>query len=71
MACGRVIEVQVNTMWRSRPSMGETDAVVFVGRREGERMKDERGAIGWLVIGILAGAALVVFGIIKFLIPGD
>ncbi len=33
----------------------------------------EEGAvpIAWLVIGILIGAALVVFGIIKFLIPGE
>ena len=31
----------------------------------------EDGAIGWLVVGILIGIALVVFGIIKFLIPGD
>ena len=30
----------------------------------------EEGAVGWLVIGILIGVALVVFGIIKFLIPG-
>ena len=33
--------------------------------------RDERGAIGWLVVGILLGIALVVFGIIKFLIPGE
>ena len=31
----------------------------------------EEGAVGWLVIGILVGVALVVFGIIKFLIPGE
>ena len=31
----------------------------------------EEGAIGWLVIGILVGVGLVVFGIIKFLIPGE
>ncbi len=34
--------------------------------------RDEDGlAIGWLVLGILVGAALVVFAIIKFLIPGE
>ncbi|HYH28177.1 MAG TPA: hypothetical protein VEA19_05325 [Actinomycetota bacterium] len=32
---------------------------------------DERGAAGWLIVGILIGIGLVVFGIIKFLIPGD
>ena len=42
-----------------------------MSRRGEERMNDERGAIGWLVIGIIVGALLVVFGIIKFLIPGD
>ena len=31
----------------------------------------EDGAIGWLVVGILIGVALVIFGIIKFLIPGE
>ena len=33
--------------------------------------RDERGAIGWLVVGIIVGVLLVVFGIIKFVIPGD
>ena len=35
--------------------------------------RDEGGAvaIGWLALGILIGAALIVFAIIKFLIPGD
>jgi F0F1-type ATP synthase assembly protein I len=31
----------------------------------------ERGAIGWLTIGIIIGVLLVVGGTIKFLIPGD
>ena len=31
----------------------------------------EEGAVAWLIIGILIGVALVVFGIIKFLIPGE
>ena len=33
--------------------------------------RQEEGAIGWLIIGILVGVGLVVFGIIKFLIPGE
>lgn len=32
---------------------------------------DERGAIGWLTIGIIIGVLLVIGGIIKFLIPGE
>ncbi|MEX2458631.1 MAG: hypothetical protein WD770_06560 [Actinomycetota bacterium] len=39
--------------------------------RIGARLDEERGAIGWLVIGIIIGIGLVVFGIIKFLIPGE
>jgi hypothetical protein len=31
----------------------------------------ERGAVGWLTLGIIIGVILVVFGIIKFLIPGE
>lgn len=32
---------------------------------------NERGAVGWLTLGIIIGVLLVVFGIIKFLIPGE
>ena len=39
-------------------------AIASVHRRED-------GAIGWLVVGILIGVVLVIFGIIKFVIPGD
>ena len=35
------------------------------------RSPDERGAVGWLTIGIIIGVLLVVGGIIKFLIPGE
>ncbi len=35
------------------------------------RRTEQGVAVGWLVVGILIGAALVVFGIIKFLIPGE
>jgi len=31
----------------------------------------ETGAIGMLVLGIVVGVVLVIFGIIKFLIPGE
>lgn len=31
----------------------------------------DRGAIGALVIGIIIGVLLVIFGIVKLLIPGD
>lgn len=31
----------------------------------------DHGAVGGLVIGIVIGVLLVVFGIIKFLIPGE
>ncbi len=33
--------------------------------------RQERGAVGALIIGIIIGAILVIFGIIKFLIPGE
>lgn len=39
--------------------------------RIGAWLDDERGAVGWLVVGIIIGVLLVVFGIIKFLIPGE
>lgn len=32
---------------------------------------DERGAVGWLLIGIIVGALLIIGLIIKLLIPGD
>ena len=35
--------------------------------------REEEGAvaIGWLALGIVIGVALVIFAIIKFLIPGE
>ena len=39
----------------------------LVGRIE---PRDEEGAIGALILGIIIGAALIIFGIIKLLIPG-
>ncbi|MDQ4124059.1 MAG: hypothetical protein M3134_00470 [Actinomycetota bacterium] len=35
------------------------------------RPREEDGAIGWLALGIIIGVLLVIFGIVKFLIPGD
>ena len=32
---------------------------------------DERGAVGWLLIGMIVGALLIIGLIIKLLIPGD
>jgi hypothetical protein len=34
-------------------------------------LRGERGAIGWLTLGIIIGVILVIAGIIKFLIPGE
>ncbi len=36
-----------------------------------ERLNEDTGAVVALVIGIIIGAILVIFGIIKFLIPGE
>jgi hypothetical protein len=38
-----------------------------------ETMREDRGAVavGWLALGVLLGAILVVFAIVKFLIPGE
>ncbi|HVF52256.1 MAG TPA: hypothetical protein VNC78_01485 [Actinomycetota bacterium] len=32
---------------------------------------NERGAVGWLAVGVVLGVLLVIGGIIKFLIPGE
>ena len=32
---------------------------------------DEDGAVGWLALGILVGAILVVIAIVQLVIPGD
>ena len=41
-----------------------TDRLVTLGR-------DERGAIGWLILGIIIGVILVIVAIVQLLIPGD
>jgi hypothetical protein len=33
--------------------------------------RDEDGAIGWLALGILIGAVLIIVLLVKLLIPGD
>jgi NhaP-type Na+/H+ or K+/H+ antiporter len=35
------------------------------------RLRRQEGAVGWLVIGVIIGAILVVGLIVKLLIPGD
>lgn len=39
--------------------------------RGAERLKAQRGAVGWLIVGVLLGIVLIVVLIIKFLIPGE
>ena len=43
----------------------------FVSRMHAHRRGRDGGAVGTLVIGVIIGIALVVFGVIKFLIPGE
>jgi hypothetical protein len=33
--------------------------------------REERGAIGWLILGIIIGVILVIVAIVQLLIPGD
>jgi len=33
--------------------------------------RDENGAIGWLALGVLIGAVLIIVLLVKLLIPGD
>jgi hypothetical protein len=40
-------------------------------RLESVRREEGAVAIGWLLLGIVIGVALVIFAIIKFLIPGE
>ncbi|MEX1046238.1 MAG: hypothetical protein WD050_02360 [Actinomycetota bacterium] len=35
------------------------------------RFREQRGAVGWLIVGVLLGTVLIVVLIIKFLIPGE
>jgi hypothetical protein len=37
----------------------------------GRLMPREDGAVGWLALGILLGAILVIIAIVQLLIPGD
>jgi hypothetical protein len=47
-----------------------TQMMFEIARRLDLRRQDGV-AIVWLILGILIGVGLVIFGIIKFLIPGD
>lgn len=44
---------------------------LFAARLGARWGRQDDGAVGAMVIGIVIGVALVVFGIIKFLIPGE
>jgi hypothetical protein len=48
-----------------------THLIGALGARLDTLRRDETGAAAALIIGIVIGAALVIFGIIKFLIPGE
>ena len=37
----------------------------------GRLHRQERGAVGWLIIGVLIGMVLVVILIVQLIIPGD
>jgi len=43
----------------------------LVPRLLGRLMPHENGAVGWLALGILLGAILVIIAIVQLLIPGD
>ena len=43
----------------------------FLSMMLGRLMPHENGAVGWLALGILLGAILVIIAIVQLLIPGD
>ena len=43
----------------------------LLGRPEVERLRDERGAVGWLILGIVLGVILVIWAVVALIIPGD
>lgn len=64
----------------SASSGGETSEPIVYGGAVRERLQRVAGlirraeegiAVGWLLLGILIGVGLVIFAIIKFLIPGE
>ncbi|MEX0834182.1 MAG: hypothetical protein WD276_09995 [Actinomycetota bacterium] len=44
-----------------------TELIIQAARR----LREQSGAVGWLIVGVLLGIVLIVFLIIKFLIPGE
>lgn len=43
----------------------------FVTRMRAHHHGRDQGSVGALVVGVIIGIGLVVFGVIKFLIPGE
>lgn len=43
----------------------------FVTRMKAHQRGRDEGSVGALVIGVIIGIGLVVFGVVKFLIPGE
>ncbi|MFN2590482.1 MAG: hypothetical protein ABR518_06905 [Actinomycetota bacterium] len=51
--------------------MGTYDLVVRAAHALWRRRSHEQGAVGWVILGIVIGIGIVIFAIIKFLIPGE
>ncbi|HXF36647.1 MAG TPA: hypothetical protein VNO17_05630 [Actinomycetota bacterium] len=43
----------------------------LLGRPEVQRLRQERGAVGWLILGIVIGVILVIWAIVALIVPGD
>jgi len=43
----------------------------FISRMQAHQRGRDQGSVGALVVGVIIGIGLVVFGIVKFLIPGE
>jgi hypothetical protein len=43
----------------------------LLGRPEVQRLREERGAVGWLILGIVIGVILVIWAIVALIVPGD
>jgi hypothetical protein len=46
-------------------------ALVEMFGRITNRLPEEKGAIGWLILGVLIGIILVIVVIVQLIIPGD
>ena len=51
--------------------MSQLPLLSYLSGRLGALRREESGAVGWLVVGVILGAIRVVVLIIKLLIPGD